>query len=357
MITLRGVSKAYHEQVLYEDANLQINAGDRLALVGPNGAGKSTLFKLILGEENADSGEVMLRSDLSRGYLPQETASVTDKEVLAETLSALHAVTGTIEAKAKKILTGLGFKQTDFNRSVGELSGGWRMRVAIARLLLEEPELLMLDEPTNHLDLESLLWFQDYLQNYRGALFIISHDREFINSIVSRIVEVRSGRLKVYSGSFEDYMAERQREAVALEDAYKRQQKEIAELEDFIMRFRAKASTASRAQAKIKQLEKMERIELPDELKTVAFTFPQPARSGQNVLTFNGIKQSYDGKNWVYDGLDLTLERGQRIALVGPNGAGKSTMIKLMAGALPFQEGERKLGVQRRVRLFFSAPG
>src|SRR5262245_15283673 len=152
MITLRGISKAYHEQILYQDANLQINAGDRLALVGPNGAGKSTLFKMILGEETADSGEVMLRSDLSRGYLPQETASVTDKEVLAETLAAIPTVTGPIEAKAKKILAGLGFKQTDFNRPVGELSGGWRMRVAIARLLLEEPELLMLDEPTNHLD-------------------------------------------------------------------------------------------------------------------------------------------------------------------------------------------------------------
>jgi ATP-binding cassette, subfamily F, member 3 len=344
VITLRGVKKAFHEQVLYENADLQINAGDRLALVGPNGAGKSTLFKLILGEETADAGEVMLRSDLTRGYLPQETASQTDKEVLAEMLSGMPAASGAVEAKAKKILVGLGFKQTDFERPVRELSGGWRMRVAIAKLLLEEPELLMLDEPTNHLDLESLLWFQAYLQNYRGALFIISHDREFINSIVDRIVEVRDGRLKVYTGSFEDYLAERQREEESLISAYNRQQKEIAELEDFIMRFRAKASTASRAQAKIKQLEKMERIVLPEDVRTVAFSFPQPARSGQNVLTFKNLRQSYDGKTWVYNGLDLTLERGQRIALVGPNGAGKSTMIKLMAGNLPFQEGERKLG-------------
>jgi ATP-binding cassette, subfamily F, member 3 len=344
VITLRGVRKAFHEQILYENADLQINMGDRLALVGPNGAGKSTLFKLILGEETADSGEVMLRSDLTRGYLPQETAHQTDKDVLTETLSGMPAATGAIEAKAKKILVGLGFKQTDFNRPVMELSGGWRMRVAIARLLLEEPELLMLDEPTNHLDLEALLWFQSYLQSYRGALFIISHDREFINSIVDRIVEVRDGRLKVYTGTFEDYLAERQREEEALIDAYNRQQKEIAELEDFIMRFRAKASTASRAQAKIKQLEKMERIVLPEDIRTVAFSFPQPARSGQNVLTFKGLRQSYDGKHWVYDGLDLTLERGQRIALVGPNGAGKSTLIKIISGAIPFQEGERKLG-------------
>jgi ATP-binding cassette subfamily F protein 3 len=271
MITLRGVRKAYQQQVLYEGADLQIKAGDRLALVGPNGAGKSTLFKLILGEETADAGEVMLRSDLSRGYLPQETATFSDKTVIRETLSATPEAGGTVEAKAKKILVGLGFKQTDFDRPVSELSGGWRMRVAIARLLLEEPELLMLDEPTNHLDLESLLWFQDYLQNYRGALFIISHDREFINSIVSRIVEVRDGRLKVYTGSFEDYLAERQREEEALVSAYKRQQKEIEELEEFIMKFRAKASTASRAQAKIKQLEKMERIVLPEDVRTVAF--------------------------------------------------------------------------------------
>jgi ATP-binding cassette, subfamily F, member 3 len=344
MITLRGVRKAYQQQVLYEGADLQINLGDRLALVGPNGAGKSTLFKLILGEESADAGEILLRSDLTRGYLPQETAHVSEKSVLMETLAGMGELSGAMEAKAKKILVGLGFKQSDFDRPVTELSGGWRMRVAIARLLFEEPDMLMLDEPTNHLDLESLLWFQDYLQNYRGALFIISHDREFINSIVSRIVEVRDGRLKVYNGSFEDYLNERQREEEALVSAYKRQQKEIEELEEFIMKFRAKASTASRAQAKIKQLEKMERIVLPEDVRTVAFAFPQPARSGQNVMVFKGLKQSYDGKNWVYNGLDLTLERGQRIALVGPNGAGKSTLIKIMAGAIPYQEGERKLG-------------
>ena len=218
------------------------------------------------------------------------------------------------------------------------------MRVAIARLLLDEPDLLMLDEPTNHLDLESILRFQNYLQNYRGAIFLISHDRTFINDVVNRIVEVRAHKLNLYTGTFEDYLAQRKSEEENIVSAYHRQQKEIEELTDFINKFRAKASTASRAQAKIKYLEKMERVELPETLATVGFSFPQPSRSGQNVLMLQNIRQSYDGKNWVYDGLDLTLERGQRIALVGPNGAGKSTLIKLLAGAIPFQEGERKLG-------------
>ncbi len=351
MITLRNIHKSFGNQVLLDGASLQINSQDRFALVGPNGAGKSTLFKIILGQEEPDSGEVSLRSGVTFGYLAQETTTFSKTSVLDETLSE-HAGDASLEPKAKKILMGLGFRQTDFARPIAELSGGWQMRVAIARLLFEAPDLLMLDEPTNHLDLESLLWFQNYLQNYRGAIFLISHDREFINSIVDRIVEVRDQKLNVYTGSFEDYLTQKKNEEIALIDAYKRQQKEIAELEDFIMRFRAKASTASRAQAKIKQLEKMERVVLPDELKTVGFVFPQPARSGQNVLTLKGIRQSYDGKNWVYDGLDLNLERGQKIALVGPNGAGKSTLIKMLAGAIPFQEGERKLGHNVEVGYF-----
>lgn len=343
MITLRNLSKSFGNQILFEDSSLQINEGDRFALVGPNGAGKSTLFKLIMGMETPDEGEVVLRSGITFGYLPQETPSVAGRSALEEAAGPGLADSSR-EAKAKKILMGLGFRTTDFTRPVSEFSGGWRMRVMIAKLLLDDPDLLLLDEPTNHLDLESLLWFQNYIQSYRGAIFVISHDREFINSVVNRMVEVRNHRLNVYAGTYEDFLAQKKREEENLIAAYHRQQKEIAELEDFIAKFRAKASTASRAQAKIKYLEKMERIELPQALQTVGFSFPQPTRSGQNVLTLKDVHQSYDGTYWVYQGLDLTLERGQRIALVGPNGAGKSTLLKLLAGMIPFQKGERKLG-------------
>jgi ATP-binding cassette subfamily F protein 3 len=351
VITLRNVSKSFANQALLEEVSLQINDGERFALVGPNGAGKSTLFKLIMGTEEPDEGEISLRTGITFGYLPQETATFSRLHVLEEVIGD-GVQESTRIPRAKKILVGLGFRQSDFERPIEELSGGWRMRVAIARLLLDEPDLLMLDEPTNHLDLESLLWFQNYLQAYRGAIFLISHDREFINDIVNRIVEVRNQKLNVYTGTFEDYLAQRKSEEENIVSAYHRQQKEIKELEDFINKFRAKASTASRAQAKIKYLEKMERIELPETLATVGFSFPQPGRSGQNVLTLKNIRQSYDGKNWVYDGLDLTLERGQKIGLVGPNGAGKSTLIKLLAGAIPFQEGERKLGFNTEAGYF-----
>jgi ATP-binding cassette subfamily F protein 3 len=247
---------------------------------------------------------------------------------------------------------GLGFKITDFTRLTSELSGGWQMRVMIAKLLLEEPDLLMLDEPTNHLDLESLLWFQNYLQNYRGALFLISHDRDFINAITDRIVEVDQHKLKVYTGSFESYQEQKKQEAERLLSAYKLQQKEIKDLEEFISRFRAKASLAASVQSKIKYLDRMKRIELPPDQDTVGFSFPQPKRSGHNVLVLKDIRQSYDGKRWIYNGLDLTIERGQKIVLVGPNGAGKSTLLKMLAGNLAFQSGERKLGFEVEIGYF-----
>jgi ATP-binding cassette subfamily F protein 3 len=351
MITLRNVHKSFGAQTLYDAASLQINQADRFALVGPNGAGKSTLFKLIMGVDQPDSGEVALRSGIRFGYLPQETPHLSGKSVIDETMGENEG-NQRLEPKAKKILMGLGFKVADFERAVAELSGGWQMRVMIARLLVDEPDLLMLDEPTNHLDLESLLWFQNHLRSYQGALFLISHDRNFINAVTDRIVEVNQAKLTVYNGSFEDYLRQKQEEEERLIQAYNRQKKEIDDLEIFIARFRAKASLAASVQSKIKYLERMERIELPPDQKTVGFSFPQPKRSGQIAMTLKNIKQSYDGQRLIYDGLDLTLERGQRIAFVGPNGAGKSTLLKLLAGQIPFQSGERKLGFDVEVGYF-----
>ncbi len=350
MITLRNLQKSFGAQTLFDDASLQINFGDRFALVGPNGAGKSTLFKLIMGAEPADAGEISLRDGIRFGYLPQETPSLSGKTALEETLG--EEGDSRREAQAKKILMGLGFRVTDFERPVSEFSGGWQMRIMIAKLLLEEPDLLMLDEPTNHLDLEALLWFQNYLRSYRGSLFVISHDREFIDGVTTRIVETNAGKLKIYNGSYEDYVEQKKQEADALVGAWKRQQKEIEDLEIFISRFRAKASLAASVQSKIKYLERMEKIVLPPEDKTVGFAFPQPARAGQVVMNLKSIRMSYDGTRFIYDGLDLELERGQRIALVGPNGAGKSTLIKLLAGAVPFQGGERKIGFNVEVGYF-----
>ncbi len=351
MITLRNVHKSFGAQTLYENASIQINDDDRSALVGPNGAGKSTLFKLIMGLDEPDSGEVSMRSGVRFGYLPQETPHHSGKTVLAETMGENEGDLR-LEPRAKKILMGLGFKVADFERAVAELSGGWQMRVMIARLLVDEPDLLMLDEPTNHLDLESLLWFQNHLQSYQGALFLISHDRNFINAVTNRIVEVNQAKLTIYNGSFEDYLQQKKDEEERLIQAYNRQRKEIEDLEIFISRFRAKASLAGSVQSKIKYLERMEKIQLPPDQKTVGFAFPQPKRSGQIAMQLKDIKQSYDGVRMIYDGLDLTLERGQRIAFVGPNGSGKSTLLKLLAGQIPFQAGERKLGFDVEVGYF-----
>jgi ATP-binding cassette subfamily F protein 3 len=351
MITLRNVNKAFGAQTLYENASIQINDDDRSALVGPNGAGKSTLFKLIMGLDEPDSGEVAMRSGVRFGYLPQETPHLSGKNVLDETMGENEGDLR-LEPRAKKILMGLGFKVADFERPVSELSGGWQMRVMIARLLVDEPDLLMLDEPTNHLDLESLLWFQNHLQSYQGALFLISHDRNFINAVTNRIVEVNQAKLTIYNGSFEDYLQQKKDEEARLIQAYNRQRKEIEDLEIFISRFRAKASLAGSVQSKIKYLERMEKIQLPPDQKTVGFAFPQPKRSGQIAMQLKNIKQSYDGVRMIYDGLDLTLERGQRVAFVGPNGAGKSTLLKLLAGQIPFQSGERKLGFDVEVGYF-----
>jgi ATP-binding cassette subfamily F protein 3 len=335
---------------LFDNASLQVNRGERIGLVGPNGAGKSTLFSIILGKEEADAGTVDFERGVRLGYLPQESQPVGNETVLqiatGVTEDDHHATPEQfeLEARAKKILAGLSFRQTDFDRRASELSGGWVMRAHLARLLVQAPDLLMLDEPTNHLDLESLIWLQNYLKNYPGAILLISHDREFLNQLVSGIVEIRQCKLIRYRGNYDDYLVQREAQYEQLTAAYKNQQREIAHLMRFVERFRAKNTKASQAQSKLKQIERMEKIEAPDDsTREIDFTFPQPQRSGHRVITLRGIHHAY-GSNVVYENMEFQAERGQRIVLVGPNGAGKSTLLKLLAGVLPVQRGERILG-------------
>jgi len=345
MLQLSKVSKSFAGRVLFDDVSLQLNPGDRVGLVGPNGAGKTTLLSIILGELSPDSGKVFMDRGLSFGYLPQESAPAGDETVME--LATKHAPENSgweIEPKAKKILRGLAFRESDFDRPAKALSGGWIMRAHLARLLIQEPDLLLLDEPTNHLDLESLLWFQDYLKNYPGGILIISHDREFLNSLLERVVEIAWQKLHSYTGNYDDYVREKAARAEQHRQAYENQQKEIGRLQEFADRFRAKASKAAQAQSKLKQIERMEKIEAPLELaKTVGFKFPQPQRSGQRVMVLKDIHHAY-GELVVYRGMELEVERGQRTVLVGPNGAGKSTLLKLLAGVLPVQSGVRTLG-------------
>ncbi|MEI9961167.1 MAG: ABC-F family ATP-binding cassette domain-containing protein [Limisphaerales bacterium] len=405
MLTLSEISKAYGGRVLFNDVTLQLNREDRIGLVGPNGAGKSTLFSIILGEEEADSGQVMKERNVVFGYLPQESAPVGEETVLElataispefaklrriilswdsdhhvapdhveevhdDAHNRFHELGGyQLDAKAKQILSGLGFREKDFDKKARELSGGWVMRAHLARLLVQEPDLLLLDEPTNHLDLEALIWFQEYLTTYPGAIVVISHDREFLNHIVSGIVEIRSSRLNRYRGNYDDFLVQRAAAEEQLLAAYKNQQRDIARLQEFADRFGAKASKASQAQSKLKQIDRMEKIEAPvnDESK-IGFSFPQPLRSGQKVITLENIHFGYNvaatptsqasgdkaqpspsggvapPPQWVYRGMEFKAERDQRIVLVGPNGAGKSTLLKLLAGVLEPQSGTRTLG-------------
>jgi len=376
MLSICDVSKAFGGRTLFADSSLQVNRGERIGLVGPNGAGKSTLFSLILGNTSPDEGKVILERNVSIGFLPQESAPAGHETVLELATAATPEIQRLqklmkawasdhpgqidphedilarfedlggyrLEAKAKKILAGLSFRQGDFQRPAREMSGGWVMRAHLARLLVQEPDLLLLDEPTNHLDLDALLWFQDYLKTYPGAILLISHDREFLDQLVGSIVEIRQRRLIRYRGNYEDYLVQRAAHEEQHLAAYKNQQREIARLQLFADRFRAKNTKASQAQSKLKQIERMEKIESPvNDEKQIHFAFPQPGRSGLKVVQLSGVHHAY-GENVVYRGIDFQAERGQRTVLVGPNGAGKSTLLKILAGVLPVQRGERKLG-------------
>jgi len=380
MLSLSGITKAYGGRTLFADVSLQVNRADRIGLVGPNGAGKTTLFSIILGTLEPDDGKISKERGASFGYLPQETAVVGDETVIEiataitpdfikvrrviKAWEADHPVEAThseeihddahdrfnelggyrLEAKAKQILAGLSFRESDFDRPARELSGGWVMRAHLARLLVQEPDLLMLDEPTNHLDLEALLWFQGYLQSYPGAILVISHDREFLNRLIGSTVEIRQSKLLCYRGNYDEYLEQRAAYEEQMLAAYKNQQREIGQLMEFVNRFRAKASKAAQAQSKLKQVDRMEKIEAPtSDNRKVSFTFPQPQRSGQKVITLENIHQAY-GDKVVYRGMDFMAERGQRIVLVGPNGAGKSTLLKILAEVVIPQSGVRTLG-------------
>jgi len=384
MLTIRDLKMSYGGRILFEGASLQVNYGDRVALVGPNGAGKSTLFSIILREETPDEGTVERDAWTMVGYLPQEGEAVGEETVLdiatgragevarlearLKELEAAGAVDSPeymeshakhdaltdpqVDAKAKKMLAGLGYREHEFTRLAKELSGGWVMRAHLARLLVMEPDLLLLDEPTNHLDLVSLLWLQKYLANYSGALLLISHDRQFMDEVVTQVSEIADRKVIAYTGNYTEYLQQREANYEAQMAAYKNQQKEIAALQEFADRFRSVTSKASQAMAKLKQIERMELIEKPTPpRKPFRFQIPPPPRGGQRAIALEGIHMAY-GSLQVYSGVDVAIERGERTVLVGPNGAGKSTLLKIMAGVLEFQKGERKLGHNAKLGYF-----
>jgi ATP-binding cassette subfamily F protein 3 len=381
VIALDRVSKAYGGQAVLADCSWRIVRGERIGLVGPNGAGKTTLCRILAGQEEPDAGHVHVDGGVRIGYLPQEVTDAGARSVLAEALSGfaevwtleaeLERLAGLmaaadadpaltdaygdaqhrfeamggyrLESEATIILGGLGFRPGDLHRPLTEFSGGWRMRAALARLLLLRPDLLLLDEPTNHLDLESLGWLESFLSGYEGTVVIVSHDRYFLNRMATAIAEVDGGAVAVYAGNYDAYLVEREARRELLEARARNQAKRVAEIERFIERFRYKSSKARQVQSRIKMLGRLERIDVGADARRIQFRFPQPPRAGRVVAELRGIHKAY-GANVVYAGVDFTVERGERVALVGVNGAGKSTLLKILAGVLPFDRGERVLG-------------
>ncbi|HEX2884275.1 MAG TPA: ATP-binding cassette domain-containing protein [Candidatus Limnocylindria bacterium] len=394
LVTLSGVSKSHAAQHIFSDVGLLISSGRRIAVVGPNGAGKTTLLELITGDQEPDAGTISRAKDTVIGYLRQEIAQIRGKSVLAEVLGGAGEVSGIerrmrhieaeledadddeelaalmeeygrlqdrfeamggygLEAEARRILAGLGFADSDVERDIGEFSGGWMMRVALARLLLQNPDVLLLDEPTNHLDLSSVEWLQGFLAQYAGAIVLVSHDRDFVNEVANRVMELHDGRATEYVGDYADFVEQRAERMAQLEAAAKNQQRKIAHTQAFIDRFRYKASKARQVQSRVKALEKLDRVAAPQRRqRSVKFRFPDPPRSGRTVITLTDVEKRY-GDNVVYPGdLNLSLERGQKVALIGPNGAGKSTLLKILAGVLDFEGGTRALGSNVRVAYF-----
>ena len=392
MISFSRIGKQYGRQVLFVDASFQLNPGEKVGLVGPNGAGKTTLFRMIVGEEGADEGDVSVPKRLSIGYFRQDVEEMAGRSVLDEAiagsgrvgdlhheLEALnHAMADpaqaddldrilarfgevqeeydhlggyALEAQAREILHGLGFDDERIDGDVGALSGGWKMRVAMARVLLGRPDVLLMDEPTNHLDIESIIWLEGFLKTLDGALLMTSHDREFMNRIVTKIAEIDGGEITVYSGNYDFYEKERAIREANREAAYARQQAMLAKEQRFIDRFAAHAAKAAQVQSRVKALEKIEKIELPKRRKIVQFDFRQPPRSGDQVAVLEGVRKAY-GKRVVHDGMDMTIRRGERWCVMGKNGAGKSTLLKMIAGQVAPDAGDIRLGASLQLGYF-----
>ncbi len=338
MLQIESVYKQYSTRVLLKEVTAHLRPGSRVGLVGPNGAGKTTLFRMILEEESPDKGTIRKRPRLRIGYLPQELETITGKTVLDATHRDLYP-----EHEAERILMGLGFSEIDFSRQIEKLSGGYRMRVALAHLLLTNPDVLLLDEPTNHLDKPTQRWFEQFLLNSEMTLLIISHDTAFLDRVVTHIWDLRHHKIEEYRGNYTSFIKIRAERDAQRQAAAGRQAKEIARVQTFVDRFRYQANKASQVQSRIKQLEKVKMIEIKRDPKRVKFKFPLPAPSGRQVLELAGAAKRY-GEKVVYERVDCSIERGQRVALVGENGAGKSTLLKMLAGVLEHDTGKRTVG-------------
>ena len=392
MISFSNINKQYGKQLIFVDASFQLNPGEKVGLVGPNGSGKTTLFRMIVGEDAPDEGDVSVPKKLTIGYFRQDVEEMTGRSVLDEAIAGSgrlgslhheledlqHAMTDparandmdkvlerfgevqeeydhlggyALEAQAREVLHGLGFDDERIDGDVGALSGGWKMRVAMARVLLGKPDVLLMDEPTNHLDLESIIWLEAFLKSRTGALLMTSHDREFMNRIVTKIAEIDGGEITLYSGDYDFYERERAQRETNQEAAYARQQAKLAKEQRFIDRFSAHAAKAAQVQSRVKALDKIERIELPKKRQVVHFDFRRPPRSGEDVAMLEGVSKSY-GRRVVHDGLSLTLRRGERWCVMGRNGAGKTTLLRMVAGVLPPDAGSVRIGASTKLGYF-----
>lgn len=393
MLAVQNISVNYGERYLFDEISFTINPHDRIGLVGSNGAGKSTLLRIIAGLTLPMQGTLNKATFVSTGYLPQDATVDSDRTLYEEVKSAFEAVVliekelqeayeqlanvdhatedyselleimgelqhklddadaYRLQSKIERVLMGLGFSVEDFERDVRQFSGGWQMRIALAKLLLLEPSVLLLDEPTNHLDIESLQWLEDYLRNYNGAVVLVSHDRAFLDSLTAKTIALSLGSLEIYAGNYSFYEIERLVRRELLLNAKKNQDAQLKQTQVFIERFRYKSTKARQVQSRIKQMEKVELIEIEDEEKDIRFHFPQAQSSGQVVMELKNIRKAY-GNNVVYENLDYTIERGDRIAIVGINGAGKSTLAKIAAGIEPYQHGDRIVGYNVIVSYF-----